>query len=226
MSATDLATALWGLGVFSLLGLVFGLALALVARRFHVPVDPRIEAVRERLPAANCGACGFAGCQAYAEAVVTRPEVSASLCVPGREAVARAIAAMTGKEMGTVADRIVVMRCHGTSAYARQEADRLACVAWNERMTRLGGPPDPAPSLRAAISGGFAFLRVACNGCHQQAWIDLRKLRRAPETPIDALARALICSLCRRGRSFSRAKLQMLCQFSGEVGPDPYQERE
>ena len=140
MSAADLATALWGLGVFSLLGLVFGLALALVARRFHVPVDPRIEAVRERLPAANCGACGFAGCQAYAEAVVTRPEVSASLCVPGREAVARAIAAMTGKEMGTVADRIVVMRCHGTSAYARQEAEYAGVETCAAAVMVFGGP--------------------------------------------------------------------------------------
>lgn len=140
MSPTDLATALWGLGVFSLLGLVFGLALALVARRFHVPVDPRIEAVRERLPAANCGACGFAGCQAYAEAVVLRNEVSPNLCVPGRSAVAEALAKLTGKDAGAVADRIVVMRCNGTSAYARQEAEYAGFQTCAAAALVFGGP--------------------------------------------------------------------------------------
>src|SRR5581483_421002 len=100
---------------------------------------------------------------------------------------------------------------------AQRLADELACVAWNERMARLGGPAEPSPSLRAAVNGGFPWLRVECNGCQQRAWIDLRKLRRAPETPICGLEGALRCSLCRRGRSFSRAKVQMLCQFDKQT---------
>jgi len=109
---------------------------------------------------------------------------------------------------------------------AQQRADKLACEAWNERMTQLGGPLDPSPSIRAAISGGFAWLRVECNGCQQQAWIDLRKVRRAPETAIHRLQRSLICSLCRSGRSFSRAKIEMLCESARQLGPSPYQERD
>ena len=37
---------------------------------------------------------------------------------------------------------------------AQQRADKLACEAWNERLTQLGGPLDPSPSLGAAVSGG------------------------------------------------------------------------
>jgi electron transport complex protein RnfB len=40
---------------------VFRIALAIVASRFVVKVDPKVEQVRETLPGANCGACGFAG---------------------------------------------------------------------------------------------------------------------------------------------------------------------
>ena len=180
MSPHDLLTALRGLGVFSMLGVLFGVALAIAARRFHVPVDPRVEAVRERLPAANCGACGFAGCQAYAEAVVSRPEVSASLCVPGREAVARAIAEMTGKAMGAVADRVVVLRCHGTSAYAREEAEYAGVETCAAAAMVFGGPKackngclGLGDCVRAcpfgALSLGDAGITVvdteACTGC-------------------------------------------------------------
>jgi electron transport complex protein RnfB len=123
MDHTAVAIALWGLAVFTLLGLMFGFALAAAALRFHVPVNPLVERVRDRLPSANCGACGYAGCQVYAEKVALEADVPASLCIPGRASVAAAIAELTGKAMGKVEDRIVVLRCHGTSAYARDEAD-------------------------------------------------------------------------------------------------------
>ena len=70
---TVLITAGWGLVFFIIFGVVCGVALAYIAKRFAVKVDPKIEAVRACLPGANCGACGFAGCESYAEAVVTDP---------------------------------------------------------------------------------------------------------------------------------------------------------
>ena len=80
------------------LGIVFGVALALVASRFVVKADPKVEQVRETLPGANCGACGFAGCMGYAEAVVGNPDVASSMCAPGKAAVAEKIAMITGKK--------------------------------------------------------------------------------------------------------------------------------
>jgi electron transport complex protein RnfB len=139
MSST-LGIALWGLAVFTLLGLVFGFALAMVAMRFAVPVNPLVERVRSALPSANCGACGFAGCQVYAEAVVDRAEVSPNLCVPGRAAVAKTLAQLTHKELGAVADRIVVMRCHGLSAYAREEAEYAGIQTCAAAALVFGGP--------------------------------------------------------------------------------------
>jgi hypothetical protein len=50
---------------------------------------------------------------------------------------------------------------------AQQLANKLACEAWNARLAQLGGPLQPSPSLRAAIHGGFPWLRVECNGCQQ-----------------------------------------------------------
>ena len=94
-------------------GLFFGAGLALAARRFAVKVDPKIEMVREVLAGAQCGACGFAGCQAYAEAVVNDPSVSPSLCTPGKEATAEAVAMITGKEMTALEPKIARVLCQG-----------------------------------------------------------------------------------------------------------------
>ena len=52
------------------LGAVFGLVLAIASKVFHVDTDPRLEQLVEALPGADCGGCGYAGCSAYAEAVL------------------------------------------------------------------------------------------------------------------------------------------------------------
>lgn len=140
MENHTLQIALWGLAVFTLLGLLFGFALAAVAIRFQVPVNPVVEQVREKLPSANCGACGFAGCQVYAEAVVEKPEVPPNLCAPGRAPVAQAVASLTHKDVGSIVDRLVVMRCHGTSAYARQEAEYAGVETCSAAVLVFGGP--------------------------------------------------------------------------------------
>ena len=42
------------------LGLVTATVLAVASRVFHVEEDPRVQAVLEALPGANCGGCGYA----------------------------------------------------------------------------------------------------------------------------------------------------------------------
>lgn len=51
-------------------GLLLGFIISLASHFLSVPKEERIEQIEELLPGANCGACGFAGCAAYAEAIV------------------------------------------------------------------------------------------------------------------------------------------------------------
>lgn len=103
----------FGLAVLAGLGIVFGVALAIVAARFKVKVDPKVEQVRETLPGANCGACGFAGCMGYAEAVVGNPDVASNMCAPGKSAVAEKIAEITGKKAEKLEPKIARVYCQG-----------------------------------------------------------------------------------------------------------------
>jgi len=99
---------------------------------------------------------------------------------------------------------------------AQRKADRLACEAWNMRMRQEGGPLQPSPSLRAAISGGFRFLLVQCEGCRTHAYVDLEAVRRPPGTPIWRLERSLACDMCRaKNNRAPRAVIQRLtCEAS------------
>lgn len=92
--ATIKFTVIFAAGI----GAIFGLGLAFAAKKFSVKMDPKVEQVRDVLAGAQCGGCGFAGCQQYAEAVVERPEVSPSLCTPGGAHVAELVSMITGKK--------------------------------------------------------------------------------------------------------------------------------
>ena len=109
---------------------------------------------------------------------------------------------------------------------AQGVADRLCCEAWNERLAQLGGPLRPSPSLRAAINGGYPFLRVECNACQQSAWVDLTKVRRPPETWVWQLEGSLACQLCRPRSTFPpRTRIEMLCEYDKQAGPRPHEDR-
>ncbi|MDH4161680.1 MAG: Fe-S cluster domain-containing protein [Nitrospirota bacterium] len=111
----------YGLVVLAGLGVVFGIALAIVASKFMVKMDPKVEQVRETLPGANCGACGFAGCMGYAEAVVGNPDVASNLCAPGKGAVAEKIAQITGKAAAKVDPKIARVFCQGGKSKSQKK---------------------------------------------------------------------------------------------------------
>lgn len=80
------------------IGAIFGVGLAFAAKRFSVKIDPRVEQVKDALAHAHCGACGYAGCEQYAEAVVNNPDVPPNLCTPAGARGAEAVALVTGKK--------------------------------------------------------------------------------------------------------------------------------
>lgn len=76
---------LWAVLVLLGIGLVLGLGLAIAAKILYVKEDERIEEVAKRLPNYNCGSCGYAGCKAMAEAIVSGKEENLKKCKPGKE---------------------------------------------------------------------------------------------------------------------------------------------
>lgn len=93
------------------LGLVAATVLAVASRVFYVEEDPRVEAVVDALPGANCGGCGYAGCEGYAIAVVNDPAIAANLCVAGGAETSIAVGELTGKTVTASEPLLSFRRC-------------------------------------------------------------------------------------------------------------------
>lgn len=111
-------TSIMVLIVMTLVGLVFGLILAYANKKFAIEVNPLIHIVEDILPKGQCGACGYAGCQAYAEAVVIDPNVAPNLCIPGKKPIADMVAELTSKVAPEIEPRVAKVRCAGTHSKA------------------------------------------------------------------------------------------------------------
>lgn len=135
-----MSTSIMVLIVMGIVGIIFGFVLAYANKKFAVEVNPLIHIVEDVLPKGQCGACGYAGCQAYAEAVVTDPAVSPALCTPGKEAVAKLVAELTGKTAPAVEARVAHVKCagvYGTAVRKYRYEGVEDCVA----ATLLQGGP-------------------------------------------------------------------------------------
>lgn len=105
------------------IGVAAAVILYFIAQKFKVVEDPRIDVVDDLVPGANCGGCGFAGCRAFAEAIVKAGTLEGFNCpVGGAE-----VMAQIGEALGLAAEekepQIAVIRCNGTKANAVGKVD-------------------------------------------------------------------------------------------------------
>ena len=108
---------LLAIAVLGALGAVFGALLAYASKIFHVEVDPKQEEVRACLAGANCGGCGYPGCDGYA-AAVARGEAPTNKCVAGGAEAAAKIAEIMGVSGGDVEKMVAFVPCSGTTGHA------------------------------------------------------------------------------------------------------------
>ena len=103
-----LITALFALA----LAFFLGLALGFFKHVFAVEEDPLIGQIREVLPGANCGACGYPGCDGYATAVA-KGQAGINSCPVGGQSVAKELSALVGGS-ADLKPVMAVLACRGT----------------------------------------------------------------------------------------------------------------
>jgi len=97
----------------AILGFLFALGLAIAYQKLKVQEDPKVVKISEILPQANCGACGFSGCRAYAEAVV-KGDAPPNGCPVGGQDVAAQVAEILGVQAGEMTKKVARVHCRGT----------------------------------------------------------------------------------------------------------------
>ena len=110
--------------VIAAIALLVAIGLVFTGKKFAVKVDEREVAVREKLPGNNCGACGYAGCDALAGAIA-RGEAPVNACPVGGAVSAEAIGEIMGVRAGALERKTAFVACKGTCDVTRNQGNYI-----------------------------------------------------------------------------------------------------
>lgn len=177
-------TILISLLVLGLTGLLAAVLLYIVAQKFKVEEDPRIDEVQEVLPGANCGGCGFAGCRAMAEACVKATSLDGLSCPVGGNATMAQVGEILGMAASAADPKVAVVRCNGT------------CEA-RPRTSVFGGTRTCAIMSSAYIGEtDCAFGCLGCGDCVAACQFEAIKINPATGLPEVDDEKCTACGAC------------------------------
>ena len=127
-----------GVIVVVVIALIAGVILSIASIVFAVPVDEKAEAIAGVLPGANCGACGYAGCSGYAEALA-KGEAEIGLCSPGGPDVAEECAEILGVSAGSMEKKVAIIQCAGTCSVVDKKMDYAGIDSCAAAAVLFGG---------------------------------------------------------------------------------------
>lgn len=148
---------------------------------FGVQEDEKFLAIRDALPGANCGACGYSGCDGYARALSEGKISETNLCVPGGDAASQDIASILGVEAGKAVKLFAYVGCNGTCEATKKDEKQLlegfttckeAAAHWEGENVctfaciGLGDCAAACPNQAIVITDGVAkVISSLCTGC-------------------------------------------------------------
>ncbi len=121
------------------LGLLFGVLLGYASKKFAVEKDETEIKIRELLPGANCGGCGFPSCDALAEAVA-KGKVPPHTCVVSSDENVAKMAAILGVEAGSSEKMVAVMHCQGDRSQCPPRAEYTGLQTCKAASSLSSGP--------------------------------------------------------------------------------------
>ena len=161
------------------IAIVCGVILTVSSRLFAVKEDEKFIRIRDCLPGANCGACGYSGCDGYAKALSEGKTDVTNACVPGGDGAAREIADVLGVKAEAVIKKVAIVACNGNCdaaphkyEYHGQMSCRIANMSYNGDKSctfaclGYGDCANVCPHKAISIANGVASIdQDLCVGC-------------------------------------------------------------
>lgn len=159
------------------IGLISAIGLSVASKIMAVPVDEKQEKLLEALPGANCGACGYSGCEGYAAAIASG-EATPDKCAPGGETSAKAIAEILGVEI-SAEPKVAFIACNGNSEITKEKYAYFGMKSCSAAALLHSGPlecaygcigfgdcADACPFGAITVENGKAIIcEDICVGC-------------------------------------------------------------
>ncbi|MDR1019667.1 MAG: RnfABCDGE type electron transport complex subunit B [Synergistaceae bacterium] len=139
-----MAGVLYPVAILGAMGAAFGALLAFASIKFFVDADGRVSRIREALPGANCGGCGYPGCDGYAEGVVNGG-ARTNLCAAGGPALAAGIAEIMGVKGDVSIPMRAVLKCKGSPEFSARDAEYAGVRDCRSAAAVPGGSANACP---------------------------------------------------------------------------------
>lgn len=166
------------IAIIAAISLVAGILLALASHFFGIAEDEKVKLIRACLPNLNCGACGFKGCDDYAQHLA-QGKTKPNLCIPGAESTAQEIAKILNCDAGEHIDYVAFVHCNGNkfatskkSVFQGPQSCKAASMVYggpNSCIYGCLGYGDCAavcPSNAICVKDGIAHVDTSlCVGC-------------------------------------------------------------
>ncbi|MCH5202761.1 MAG: RnfABCDGE type electron transport complex subunit B [Oscillospiraceae bacterium] len=163
----------------AIIGLICAVVLVVASKIMAVKENEKIPVIRECLPGANCGACGYAGCDGYAKALAEGETEKTNLCIPGGAATSMKISEILGVDFEDVVEKVAVVHCTGDCNYTKDRVEYSAiesCTAAKMIFGSKGECPygcmglgdcvKVCPNDAICIENGIAHINTRmCVGC-------------------------------------------------------------
>lgn len=103
------------------ISILFGILLSLFNKIFEVKIDEKVAQISSLLAGANCGACGYAGCEAFANAIV-KDKVDPTKCKVTNGENMTKILTIIGKSPLSIQKTKPVLKCVGNKFFEIKRA--------------------------------------------------------------------------------------------------------
>ncbi len=161
------------------IGLLCAVMLVVAAKFMSVPENEKVKKIRECLPGANCGACGYTGCDGYAKALGEEDGVKTNLCIPGGDKTSKDISEILGVDFEDTVEQVATVRCCGDcnatgkkAEYSGVQSCRAARMIYGGEnlcvygCIGLGDCASVCPQDAICIKNGIAHIDTRkCIGC-------------------------------------------------------------
>ena len=153
----DIANILIPVVSFGVIGVLVGAGLGFASIKLKVEEDERLPLIVDALPLANCGGCGYAGCAAFADALI-KGVAKPSACPVGGADMVVAVSGILGIEVVESAKEVAFVNCIGSCGVAK---DKYEYIGLNDCTAMSYLPATGAKSCSFGCLGG-ANCQRAC----------------------------------------------------------------
>jgi len=162
----------------TIIGLICAILLNVASQLMYVKVDLRVTQLNEIMPGANCGACGYPGCEGFCVALAAG-EAKTNLCTPGGPELLKKISEILGVEAGSIETKMAYVLCKGENEMQQKKMEYKGIQSCSGAKQLFGGPTACAfgclgygdcqlvcPTHAICMEKGLVhIIKDLCNGC-------------------------------------------------------------